>query len=195
MVNRRRGFNLSHVLKHLRDFCPGVSESSPGMSGLRNGRVMLLLSSPLPPLLLLDCMVPLKAGLTNHLWVPSPTWHLAQVDAAESWACVWSAVCNICRMTRQFLSITVVHRELLIQSSKLNHMRLVLHNRLAWGSVAAAKQTSGWRSRIEGDTSVELGHDRVALASNNGFRFTSNYILSCVEKEKSLPCRKGSFLC
>lgn len=174
VVNRQRVFNLSHVLKRPRDFCPEVSKSSPGMLGWRNGRVMLLFK------------ITFKPALTTHLLSSSADFtYLAQVDPMEPFVCMWSAVCNICWMTGHFFSITVVHHALLkISSSKFNHMRLVLHNisgkREALGSV-----TADGRMEVE-DWRWHLGWPQpwcVALAPNNSFFFMRNSILSCLEKK------------
>lgn len=115
-----------------------------------------------------------KAALTTHLSSSSADFtYLAQVDPMEPFVCMWSAVCNICWMTGHFFSITVVHYALLkISSSKLNHMRLVLHNisgkREALGSVTAdgRMEVEDWRWHL-----VWPQPWCVALAPNDSFLF------------------------
>lgn len=82
-------------------------------------------------------------------------------------------------MTRQFLPITLVNHGLLkISGSKLNHMRLVLHN----PSAKERLGVGGRRLRIEGDASVELDLDQAAFATVFVCFFVRNYFLSCMEK-------------
>lgn len=59
--------------------------------------------------------------------------------------------------------------------------------------MAAATPTSGRRSGIEGDTSVELNHDFAALAENDSFFFMHNCILSCVEEENPYNAERDLF--